>query len=157
MIGEVPSEIFSNIFSNLFNRAVGLGRPELLKNWTPHDNPRGKGMGKIGWALLLGSLLVLSGQGVVFAEMELEVGTSTTMPPEEALPVLPPPPLGVRQISVDTDPDQTADMPLSLMGEHVLEAVCEAQIDAQRALALMPDLSESHIRAACPKRLIPKS
>jgi len=82
MIGEVPSD--------MFNRAVGSGGPELLKNSTPH----GKGMHKIGWALLLGSLLVLSGQGVVFAELELEVGTSTTMPPEEALPVLPPPPLG---------------------------------------------------------------
>ncbi|MEN9224593.1 MAG: hypothetical protein Q6L60_03030 [Thermostichus sp. HHBFW_bins_43] len=114
-------------------------------------------MWEVGWALLLGSLLVFSDQGVVVAELELETGTSTTLPPDEAPPVLPPPPLGVRQISVDTDPDQTADMPLSLMGEHVLEAVCEAQIDAQRALALMPDLSESHIRAACPKRLIPKS
>ncbi|MFQ3584473.1 MAG: hypothetical protein SNJ85_06020 [Cyanobacteriota bacterium] len=109
----------------------------------------------MGWGLLLGSLLML-GSGVAFAQVQLDVGTSTSMPPQEPDPVLPPPPPGVRQISVDTDPEQTADMPLSLMGEQVLEAVCEAQIDAQRALALMPDLSESHIRAACPKRLLPK-
>ncbi len=114
--------------------------------------PLSKGIGRLGGALLLGSLLV-AGCGVALAEAQLEVGTSTTLPP----PVLPPPPVGVRQIREDTDPEQTADMPLSLMAEQVLEAVCEAQIDAQRALALMPDLSESHIRAACPKRLIPKS
>ncbi|MGQ9836463.1 MAG: hypothetical protein ACUVRV_00495 [Cyanobacteriota bacterium] len=105
-----------------------------------------------GLGLLLGSLWML-GSSLAFADLQLDVGTSTTMPPEEPDPVLPAPPLGVRQISVDTDPEQTADMPLSLMGEQVLEAVCEAQIDAQRALALMPDLSESHIRSACPKRL----
>jgi len=114
--------------------------------------PLSKAMGRLGGSLLLGSLLV-AGRGVALAEAQLEVGTSTTLPP----PVLPPPPVGVRQIREDTNPEQTADMPLSLMAEQVLEAVCEAQIDAQRALALMPDLSESHIRAACPKRLIPKS
>jgi hypothetical protein len=115
-----------------------------------------KGLRGLGWLLLLGSLLMV-GRGVALAEAQLEVGTSTTLSPQAAPPVLPPPPVGVRQISLDTDPEQTADMPLSLMAEQVLEAVCEAQIDAQRALALMPDLSESHIRAACPKRLIPKS
>lgn len=94
---------------------------------------------------------------MALAEAQLEVGTSTTLPPQAAPLVLPPPPVAVRQIREDTDPEQTADMPLSLLAEQVLEAVCEAQIDAQRALALMPDLSESHIRAACPKRLIPKS
>lgn len=120
------------------------GRPRLSK-----------GMCGIGGGLLLGSLLI-GGGSEAFANLQLEVGTSTTMPPEEPAPTLPPPPSGVRQISVDTDPEQTADMPLSLMGEQVLEAVCEAQIDARRALALMPDLSESHIRAACPKQLIPK-
>ncbi|MFS8899907.1 hypothetical protein NW841_09935 [Synechococcus sp. H60.3] len=118
--------------------------------------PLSKEMGRLGGSLLLGSLLV-AGHGVALAEAQLEVGTSTTLPPQSAPPVLPPPPVGVRQIREDTDPEQTADMPLSLMAEQVLEAVCEAQIDAQRALALMPDLSESHIRAACPKRLIPKS
>jgi len=118
--------------------------------------PLSKGIGRLGGTLLLGSLLV-AGRGVALAEAQLEVGTSTTLPPQAAPPVLPPPPVGVRQIREDTDPEQTADMPLSLLAEQVLEAVCEAQIDAQRALALMPDLSESHIRAACPKRLIPKS
>ncbi|MCF2969896.1 hypothetical protein L1047_01635 [Synechococcus sp. Nb3U1] len=131
---------------------VDISRPGRLKNLS---QPCKKGR-RIGWILLLGSLLVL-GNGLAFAQLQLDLGTSTTIPPEKAPPVLPPPPVGVRQISIDTDPAQTADMPLSLMGEHVLEAVCEAQIDAQRALALMPDLSESHIRAACPKRLIPKS
>ncbi|MEN9203841.1 MAG: hypothetical protein Q6K80_12910 [Thermostichus sp. DG_1_6_bins_120] len=109
----------------------------------------------LGLGLLLGSLLML-GNDLTFAQLQLDLGTSTTMPPQEPDPVLPPPPLSLRQISVDTDPEQTADMPLSLMAEQVLEAVCEAQIDAQRALALMPDLSESHIRAACPKQLLPK-
>lgn len=135
------------------NGAMDISGPERLKNlYRPDQRRRG-----MGWGWLLGSLLMV-GNSMAFAQLQLDVGTSTTtMPPEEPDPVLPPPPPGVRQISVDTDPEHTADMPLSLMGEHVLEAVCEAQIDAQRALALMPDLSESHIRAACPKRLAPKS
>ena len=111
--------------------------------------------GMAGLVLLLGSLL-LGRIGATFAETPLSVGTSTTLPPR-AEPTLPPPPQGVRQISEKTNPEETADMPLSLLAEQVLEAVCEAQIDAERALALMPDLSKSHIRAACPNRLIPKS
>ncbi|MGY2946861.1 hypothetical protein [Thermostichus sp. MS-CIW-30] len=136
-----------------FKRAVNISS---LERQQKHPTQSSKGLHGLGWLLLLGSLLMV-GRGVALAEAQLEVGTSTTLSPQAAPPVLPPPPVGVRQISLDTDPEQTADMPLSLMAEQVLEAVCEAQIDAQRALALMPDLSESHIRAACPKRLIPKS
>ncbi|HIK20600.1 MAG TPA: hypothetical protein IGR15_05990 [Synechococcus sp. M44_DOE_062] len=136
-----------------FNRATPISSLEQRQK---HPTQSGKGVRGLGWLLLLGSL-VMVGRGVALAEAQLEVGTSTTLSPQAAPPVLPSPPVGVRQISLDTDPEQTADMPLSLMAEQVLEAVCEAQIDAQRALALMPDLSESHIRAACPKRLIPKS
>ncbi|MDX2270904.1 MAG: hypothetical protein NW237_03005 [Cyanobacteriota bacterium] len=86
--------------------------------------------------------------------VELNVGTSTTQ--TSSPETLPPPPLGVRQISLDTDPAATLDQPLSLMGEDILQAVCDAQIDPQKALALMPDLSEAHIRATCPKRLTSK-
>jgi len=136
-----------------FSRATPISSLERQQKAPTQFRKGGHGL---GWLLLLGSLLMV-GRGVALAEAQLEVGTSTTLSPQAAPPVLPPPPVGVRQISVDTDPEQTADMPLSLMAEQVLEAVCEAQIDAQRALALMPDLSESHIRAACPKRLIPKS
>lgn len=136
-----------------FKRAVNISSLERQQKAPTQFRKGGHGL---GWLLLLGSLLMV-GRGVALAEAQLEVGTSTTLSPQAAPPVLPPPPVGVRPISLDTDPEQTADMPLSLMAEQVLEAVCEAQIDAQRALALMPDLSESHIRAACPKRLIPKS
>ncbi len=105
--------------------------------------------------LVLGSLL-LGRSSPTFAEAQLEVGTSATLPPQPE-PTLPPPPQGVRQISENTDPEETADMPLSLLAEQVLEAVCEGQIDARRALTLMPDLSKSHLLAACPKQLSPRS
>lgn len=141
------------MLGNRLNRAENISG---LEQWQKYPTQFGRGGRRLGWPLLLGSLLIV-GHGVALAEAQLEVGTSTTLSPQAAPPVLPPPPVRVRQISVDTDPEQTADMPLSLIAEQVLEAVCEAQIDAQRALALMPDLSESHIRAACPKRLIPKS
>jgi hypothetical protein len=136
----------------------GLGRwldREVVSRSLAQRPRRWPAQGMAGLVLLLGSLL-LGRIGATFAETQLSVGTSTTLPPR-AEPTLPPPPQGVRQISEKTNPEETADMPLSLLAEQVLEAVCEAQIDAERALALMPDLSKSHIRAACPKRLIPKS
>lgn len=42
--------------------------------------PLSKEMGRLGGSLLLGSLLV-AGHGVALAEAQLEVGTSTTLPP----------------------------------------------------------------------------
>ncbi len=143
----------SEVTDNRFDKAVSCSG---FRGWPQNQTWLAKGMRKVEGVLLLGSLLV-GRPSAAFAEVQLEVGTSTTLPSQAAPTLLPPPPVGVRQIREDTDPEQTADMPLSLLAEQVLEAVCEAQIDAQRALALMPDLSESHIRAACPKRLIPKS
>jgi hypothetical protein len=111
---------------------------------------------KINTLFLAGIVFVGCSQGVSFAQTELNVGASTTQPAAQEPTQLPPAPVGVRQISLDSDPATTLDQPLSLMGEQLLDAVCDAQIDAQKALALMPDLSEAHIRAACPKRLAPK-
>lgn len=97
------------------------------------------------------ALLLLAQGSLVAQTLELEVNTSTTQ--SEGLTQ---PPQGVRQIEPGSDPATTVDMPLSLIGELILESVCDAQIDPQKALSVMPDLSELHIQRACPKRLDPK-
>lgn len=96
------------------------------------------------------------------AQVELNVGTSAVQTLPSPLPnqlnVLPPPPAHVlREISRDSDPSTTLDVPLSLMGEQILEAVCDAQIPAGRALSLMPDLSPIHIQQQCPEQLAPET
>lgn len=91
------------------------------------------------------------------AQVQLNVGTSSVQPLPSPLPnqlnVLPPPPAHIlRQISRDSDPSTTVDLPLSLMGEQILNAVCDAQIAPALALSLMPDLSPLHIQSHCPER-----
>ena len=103
----------------------------------------------------VGLTLLLSQLSVSAQQVELDVNTSAVQATPEGM--LPPPPAGVRQIDPNSDPATTVDMPLSLVGEQLLEAVCEAQIDAQKALSVMPDLSEIHIQRSCPKELAPKS
>ncbi|NJL98412.1 MAG: hypothetical protein HC818_01635 [Synechococcaceae cyanobacterium RM1_1_27] len=103
----------------------------------------------------IGLALVLSPLSASAQQVELDVNTSAIQATPEGM--LPPPPAGVRQIDPNSDPATTVDMPLSLVGEQLLEAVCEAQIDAQKALSVMPDLSEIHIQRSCPKELAPKS
>ncbi len=110
--------------------------------------------------VLVASLISIS-NGVVWAQqLQLDVGTSTTQPSPQFLPnqpsvLPPPPPTLVRQLSRDTPPEETIDMPLSLMGQQMLDAVCDAQIEVSQALSLMPDLSRVHIQNACPNRLSP--
>ncbi len=110
--------------------------------------------------LTIGVLAVL--MGIEFGwtaaaqELQLEINTSATQAnPEVVLP--PPPPVEGRLIDPNSDPATTVDMPLSLVGEQILESVCESFIDPQKALMVMPDLSEIHIQRACPKQLAPKS
>ncbi|MGF1575794.1 MAG: hypothetical protein ACFCU9_07605 [Cyanophyceae cyanobacterium] len=103
----------------------------------------------------VGLALLLSQPSVSAQQVELDVNTSAVQATPEGM--LPPPPAGVRQIDPNSDPATTVDMPLSLVGEQLLEAVCEAQIDPQKALSVMPDLSEIHIQRSCPKELAPKS
>jgi len=90
-------------------------------------------------------------------QVELNVGTSSVQPLPSPLPnqlnvLPPPPPFILRQISRESDPSTTVDMPLSLMGEQILNAVCEAEITPDLALSLMPDLSPLHIQHHCPER-----
>lgn len=110
-------------------------------------------------ALILGtlSLNLVFQADLALAQTELNVGASTTQPLIHEGLVLPQPPLQVRQISLDDDPAETLDQPLSLLGQQILDAVCDQQIDADRAMQLMPDLSEAHIRLSCPTQLVPKA
>jgi hypothetical protein len=110
--------------------------------------------------LAIGVVTMLMGfdfwRTAVAQELQLEINTSATQAnPEAVLP--PPPPVEGRVIDPNSDPATTVDMPLSLVGEQILESVCESFIDPQKALMVMPDLSEIHIQRACPKQLAPKS
>lgn len=72
-----------------FKRAVNISSLERQQKAPTQFRKGGRGL---GWLLLLGSLLMV-GRGVALAEAQLEVGTSTTLSPQAAPPVLPPPPL----------------------------------------------------------------
>ncbi len=103
-------------------------------------------------------LLNLGSFALAQVELNVEMSTTQTLPSTSAEPSLPTPPTHIyRQLNQDTPPEETLDIPLSLMGEQVLEAVCDAQLDAQKALHIMPDLSEVHIQQTCPKQLSPKA
>lgn len=71
-----------------FKRAENISG---LEQWQKYPTQFGRGGRRLGWPLLLGSLLIV-GHGVALAEAQLEVGTSTTLSPQAAPPVLPPPP-----------------------------------------------------------------
>lgn len=73
-----------------FKRAVNISSLERQQKAPTQFRKGGRGL---GWLLLLGSLLMV-GRGVALAEAQLEVGTSTTLSPQAAPPVLPPPPCG---------------------------------------------------------------
>jgi len=94
----------------------------------------------IGMVLALGMVPALA----VAEELQLDVGTRTTISP------LPPVPTVV-QIDENSPPEATPDLPLSLMGEVLLDAVCSSWIPADFALKLFPDLSMSHIQRTCPQ------
>lgn len=112
------------------------------------------------WIRAIGVVTILMGSEFGWTaaaqELQLEINTSATQAnPDAVLP--PPPPVEGRVIDPNSDPATTVDMPLSFVGEQILESVCEAHIDPQKALMVMPDLSEIHIQRACPKQLAPKS
>lgn len=77
-------------------------------------------------------------------QAELYVTTTNT--------TLPQPP-SVPQIQPKTPPQATLSQPLSRLGEQVLESICEGNLEVQKGLAMMPDLSEAHIRQSCPQQL----
>lgn len=130
--------------------------PNAVKNATAikPDQANKHGILAIGVVTIL--LGIALGRAAVAQELQLEINTSATQSnPEAVLP--PPPPIEGRWIDPNSDPATTVDMPLSLVGEQILESVCESFIDPQKALMVMPDLSEIHIQRACPKQLAPKS
>lgn len=77
------------MLGNRLNRAENISG---LEQWQKYPTQFGRGGRRLGWPLLLGSLLIV-GRGLALAEAQLEVGTSTTLSPQAAPPVLPPPPL----------------------------------------------------------------
>lgn len=111
------------------------------------------------FSLTIGVLLLnLGSHALAQVELNVEMSTTQTLPSTPTETALPAPPTHIyRQLNHDTPPEETLDIPLSLMGEQVLEAVCDAQLDAQKALHIMPDLSEVHIQQTCPKQLAPKA
>lgn len=78
------------------------------------------------------------------AQAELHLSTHSTMLPHPPTPT---------QIQPDSPPELTLAQPLSVMGEQILEAICEGDLQPQQGLALMPDLSEAHVRQSCPQQL----
>ncbi|MEN9219442.1 MAG: hypothetical protein Q6K08_01420 [Thermostichales cyanobacterium GMQP_bins_62] len=93
-------------------------------------------------------LMVIVGLGIPLGvsgeEIQLDVGTSTTLSP------LPPVPT-ILEIDEHSPAEATLDKPLSLMGEILLDAVCAAWIPPDFALKIFPDLSAIHIQQACPQ------
>jgi hypothetical protein len=116
-------------------------------------------MKKVLVSLTMSVLLInLGNYALAQVELNLETSTTLTLPSTASETTLPAPPTHIyRQINHATPPEETLDIPLSLMGEQVLEAVCDSQLDAQKALHMMPDLSEVHIQETCPKQLAPKA
>ncbi len=118
-------------------------------------------MFKLLWvSVVMGSLAVAFSPAAAWAQLQLNIGTSTTqqMPGFTASPkkALPPVPTNLlRPISRDTPPEETLDMPLSFMGEQILQAICDAEIDLEQGLSLMPDLSRVHVQQECPAQLDP--
>ncbi len=77
--------------------------------------------------------------------------TANAEPTAAELPILPAPPAVV---TIDqTDANQGPMLPLSELGEQVLGAICEGNLEVAAGLSVMPDLSHDHIEAACPHRL----
>ncbi len=78
------------------------------------------------------------------AQAEIHLSTQSTTLPQPPTPT---------QIQPDSPPELTLAQPLSVLGEQVLEAICEGDLKVQQGLELMPDLSEAHVRQACPQHL----
>ncbi len=100
----------------------------------------------IGMVWLVGILQIFLWGPVSAEEVQLDVGTSTTIAP------LPPVPT-VMQIDENSPAEATLDKPLSLMGEVLLDAVCSSWIPADFALKFFPDLSIAHIQRTCPQAI----
>lgn len=89
-------------------------------------------------SLILGLLLTAPAQ----AEIHLSTQSTTlTQPPTPT------------QIQPDSPPELTLAQPLSVLGEQVLEAICQGDLKVDQGLDLMPDLSEAHIHQSCPLQL----
>ncbi len=66
--------------------------------------------------------------------------------------VLPAPPTvaDIQPISINSN---SPILPLSQLGEQVLETVCSGDLTVQQGLEAMPDLTTTHIQNACPSQL----
>ncbi len=78
------------------------------------------------------------------AQAEIHLSTQSTTLTQPPTPT---------QIQPDSPPELTLAQPLSVLGEQVLEAICEGDLKVQQGLNLMPDLSQAHIDQSCPQQL----